>query len=413
MLSTKLKAYKNPAVVIGGGVTGLGIIRNLGRNGVDVYCVVDEKNEAVFSKYCREYFVFPGVEYDLEKLKTFLTKLKRRLPRKAVIFPTSDISVLNVSRLISGTSDYLSTITSQEVLETLVKKRKFYHSLIKRKVSHPVTLLDISEIKNISRRMSFPVYVRPSISEIFSKKFGKKGFVANSERDLHRYLRLMDKLKIDVMIQEIVPGPVTNYYNIDGYLDKNSRPIVLFARRSLRMWPPSFGNTTACISVPISEVVDMKETIVRYLASIGFHGIFNAEFKRDPRDNVDKLLEVNARSWWHNSFPSACGANIVLTAYLDAVGVEVKTVEDYETGTCLIYCMEDLKCISTLFIQGKLSLRELVSPLAGKKCWTILAKDDLNPFIMSSLYKVLTIKKYRKMIAIVREEDKLSNLFKS
>ena len=408
-----MKVYKNPAVVIGGGVTGLGIIRNLGRSGVDVYCVVDKKNEAVFSKYCKEYYVFPGVEHNLQKLKTFLTKLKRRLPRKAVIFPTSDISVLNVSRLISGMSDYLSTVPNQEVVETLVKKRKFYHSLMRRRVPHPVTLLNTSKIKNISKRMSFPVYVKPSISQIFSKKFGKKGFVANSERDLHQYLRLMEKHKIDVMIQEIVPGPVTNHYFIDGYLDKNSRPVALFARRRLRMWPLSFGNSTVCISVPISGVVDMKETIVRYLTSIGYHGIFDAEFKRDPRDNVDKLLEVNARSWWRNTFPSACGVNIILTAYLDAVGREVKTTEDYETGTYVIYFMEDLKCVSTLFIQRKLSFREWLSPLAGKKHWAILAKDDLRPFIMSFLHTAAAIKKYRKMIALAREEGELSNLFKS
>ena len=45
--------WHNPAVVIGGTENGLGVIRNLGRNGVDVYCVLDDKDVAFYSKYCR------------------------------------------------------------------------------------------------------------------------------------------------------------------------------------------------------------------------------------------------------------------------------------------------------------------------------------------------------------------------
>ena len=96
-----MSQYETPAVVIGGGVNGLGIIGNLGRNGVDVYCVVNKKNEAVYSKYCKKYFVSPGVEHDLQKLTIFLTKFKHKIGREAVLFPTSDISLINVSLLIS------------------------------------------------------------------------------------------------------------------------------------------------------------------------------------------------------------------------------------------------------------------------------------------------------------------------
>ena len=378
--------YENPAVVIGGGVNGLGIIRNLGRIGVNVYCVVDEKDVAVYSKYCRGYFVFPGVGRDLQKLRIFLTKFERQLVRGAVLFPTSDISVLNVSSLIGEMENYLASISDKEVLERLVYKRKFYHSLMIKGVPHPVTLFpDLEELKDIGKELTFPVFIKPSMSQVFSKKFGKKGFVADSERELYQYLRLMEKYKIDVMVQEIVPGSATNHYFIDGYLDKNSKPVAVFARRRLRMWPLSFGNSTACVSVPISEVGDLKETIVKYLTSIGFHGIFSAEFKIDPRDNVGKLLEVNARSWWYNSFPSACGVNIIFMAYLEAIGKDAKSVENYEIGTNLIHFAEDLKWLSTMFAQSKLSFREWLSPMIGKKDWVVFAKDDLKPFIMNIL----------------------------
>jgi predicted ATP-grasp superfamily ATP-dependent carboligase len=385
-----LKKYENPAVVIGGGVTGLGIIRNLGRNGVDVYCVVDRKNEAIFSKYCKKFFVLPGVEHDLNKLKAFLVKFKQLLSCKAVLFPTSDITVLNVAHLINEFDDYMASLPNREVLEMLVVKKKFYLSLMERKVPHPLTFFtDSKNLKNVNMKICFPVFIKPSISQIFSKKFGKKGFVANSERELYEYVDLMEKYKIDVMIQEIVPGPPSNHYFIDGYLNKNSEAVAIFARRRLRMWPLAFGNSTVCVSVPISECANMTETVVEYLTSIGFHGIFSAEFKKDSRDGVGKLLEVNARSWWYNNFPSACGVNIILAAYLESIGEQIEPLKDYEIGKHLVYFTEDLKCSTAMFVRGKLSPKEWLLPFAGKKEWTIFAKDDKRPFA-ASLARVIT-----------------------
>jgi len=36
-----MKRQKIPAIVFGGGIDGLGVARNLGREGIDVYSVVD------------------------------------------------------------------------------------------------------------------------------------------------------------------------------------------------------------------------------------------------------------------------------------------------------------------------------------------------------------------------------------
>ena len=74
-----MKGYEIPAVVIGGGITGLGVIRNLGRNGINVYCAVNDKDFAIYSKYCKGYFIYPGVEDDLQVLDAFLKKFEKNL----------------------------------------------------------------------------------------------------------------------------------------------------------------------------------------------------------------------------------------------------------------------------------------------------------------------------------------------
>lgn len=385
----------NPVVVLGGGMTGLGVIRNLGRNGVDVYCALDKKDQAVYSRYCKKYFIIPQISQNKEKLKNFLTKLQSQLNHKAVLFPTSDLCALNVSDLKNETDSYLIPIADRKILETLVEKKKFYQSLSRNGIPHPTTYFseDVRNCNKINKRLLYPVFLKPSMSQTFSKAFRKKGFVANSEEELLKYMKITEKQGIDPMVQETIPGPATNHYFIDGYLDKNSKPLALFARRRLRMWPPNFGNSTACVSIPPGEAGSLKETIVNYLRSIGFHGIFSAEFKKDPRDNIAKLLEVNARSWWYNSFPAKCGINIVWIAYLDATGKHIEYTENYEENVKLIYILQDAVSTFSMLTKNTLNIKEWAQSLKGKKDYAYFAEDDPLPFIMSFVYAIPQIRR--------------------
>jgi predicted ATP-grasp superfamily ATP-dependent carboligase len=380
-----LGRYENPVVVLGGGLTGLGVERNFGRNGIDVYLVLEKKDIALYSKYCNRYFVVPKISRDRKKLKAFLTKFKRRLNYPAVVFPTSDNFAQNLSdiREEKEVDSYYFSIPPKDALETFVEKKRFYKSLTSKGVPHPKTFFEVDEIREINEELSYPIFLKPSVSQIFFGLFQKKGFVAATEKDVIRYWTLAKRFKIDMMIQEIIPGPPTNHIFIDGYMDRNSTLKAIFARRRLRMWPLSFGNSTVCESISLSEVADIKEKIVGYLHSIDYSGIFSAEFKKDERDNLYKLLEINARSWWYNSFPTSCGINILFMAYLDAIGKDFDYVEDYEIGVKLIYLMDDLKSSIALLTQNKLNPRERASCLVGKRDWAVLAKDDLRPWLMS------------------------------
>jgi predicted ATP-grasp superfamily ATP-dependent carboligase len=200
----------------------------------------------------------------------------------------------------------------------------------------------------------------------------------------------MEELNIDVLLQEIIQGPATNHYFVEGYLDERSRPLALFARRRMRMWPLSFGNSSLSVSVPIAEVQDMKGSIIRFLAGLKFHGIFSAEFKIDPRDELPKLLEVNARGWWYNSLSATCGVNIILTAYLDAIGMTNVTAENYETGRYAINFLYDMKSSAWMFAQKRLSLRDWIHPLTGRIDWAIFSEDDPRPWALSSYLKIVS-----------------------
>ena len=68
----------------------------------------------------------------------------------------------------------------------------------------------------------------------------------------------------------------------------------------------------------VEEVVDQG---LRLLREVGFHGISQVEFKRDPRDGVYKLMEINPRLWQWHGLAAACGVDLPRIAYRDLLGV--------------------------------------------------------------------------------------------
>jgi len=383
--------FQNPAVVIGGGaITGLGAIRSLGRAGVTVYYVDEKKSEAIHSKYCSKYFVFPRIGRNKDEFKRALLKL-RNVTGDAVLFPASDLYAQYLSGSIHELNGYYLTGPRKEVSEIMINKRRFYESLMKKKIPHPTTHFpeDSEDVKKISKDISYPTFVKPYFSQPFSERFRKKGFVANSERELLEYFVSMNRLKVNVMVQEIILGPPTNHIFLDGYIDRDLNHKAFFARRRLRMWPLAFGNSSLCVSIPTSEVTSLKKMLFRYLKSIRYHGIFSAELKKDNRDGVFKLLEINSRtSAWFNTLSAKCGINIMLIAYLDAIGRDIKYSENYEAGIKWIFLRDDLRSAMRMVLNGDLGIREWISSLFGKKDYVSYAKDDLRPFVMSLKYTI-------------------------
>jgi predicted ATP-grasp superfamily ATP-dependent carboligase len=128
----------------------------------------------------------------------------------------------------------------------------------------------------------------------------------------------------------------------------------------------------------------MREIIVTYLKVLGFHGLFQLEFKVDSHDHISKLIDVNARSWGggaiSNTLPSACGVNVILIAYLDAIENIAERTKVYEDHIFGINLLLDGASSLTMLLQKKATLSELIFPYRGKKHWAVMAKDDWKPF---------------------------------
>jgi len=387
-----MRYFNNPAILFGpDSINGLGLVRNLGRNGVKVYCVAEKKNEIAFSRYCRRFFVVPRIEGNKEVLRAFLSKIGRELQYPAVLFPGSDLFCISLSRLRDEVGSELSGkyifFGNTKAVETLVNKKKFYQSLDNYNIPHPITYFPetYQDIENISKQVEYPIYIRPSITQIFGARFHEKGFVVSSQKELIEKYMLVSRYKIEVMVQEIIPGPATNLFGINGYFDKNSNPQGFFAYRRLREWPHGFGCNSLIESISMSDVPFLKEITENYLRKLRYHGIFETEFKRDQRDGSFKLLEINARSWWQNSFPTKCGINLILMAYLDAIGKRIDYTDTYRIGVKWLFFLNDLLSSMKMLHEKQMSISEWLSSLRKVEDYAYFSADDPLPWIVSPL----------------------------
>jgi len=381
------RQFKNVAVLFGGdSITALGFMRNLGRNGVPTFYVGEKRCEAIFSRYCKRYFLVPEIEHNIEVLERFLKKLEKQLKNYAVIFPGSDLFCLGLSEV--GSENYHVLLANKETVETLVNKKRFYQSLAKRNIPHPTTYFpqNPDDIENMRKKVSYPVYIRPSISQIFVERFHEKGFLAKSEEEMIGYYKLASRHNVEVMVQEIILGPAANLFGVNGYFDKESNPHGLFAYRRLREWPHKFGNNTLIESVSTPSTSSIKDVVTDYLRDLRYHGLIDAEFKKDPRDGVFKLLEINARCWWQNSFPTKCGINLVFMAYLDAISEKMDYTENYAIGVKWLYFFNDFRSSIKMIRDKETTFHEWLSSFRGTKDYAFFSPDDPLPWTIQPLF---------------------------
>ncbi len=175
------------------------------------------------------------------------------------------------------------------------------------------------------------------------------------------------------------------HYFIDGFIDREGIPRAVFARQRLRIFPPDFGNSTAMISVEADLVSQASGDLLRLLAGAGYRGIFSGEFKRDERDGVYKLLEVNVRPWKYVEFAALCGVDVCDLSYRDALEQDVPTVADYRIGRRYAVASLELRALTAQLGKGDISPWDwfLQSARAAKGGRPL---DDPMPGVVSALH---------------------------
>lgn len=355
----RARGARVPALVLGNGITALGVQRILAKAGIP-YFVVDRQDP--FLTRSRRYRPLPtGTDsVDPPGLEPWL----RQLPLDtAVLLPCSDHWAMAAARLQPELEKrFPASVAASDVLERFVDKALFDETLDELNIPHPWSRIvevpgDLDVIPDGGFEAAF---MKPRDSVQFFKTFGVKAFRAASRSELEDRLVEVTSAGLGVIVQEYIPGPATNHYFVDGFRDRDGVIRAIFARQRLRMYPPLFGNSTFMRSVAPDTVDGAVAQLDRLLAATEYRGIFSAEFKLDPRDFLFKLLEVNTRAWWYVEFAARCGVDTCSMSYWDALNREVASVDSYSTGSSCVYPYPDFFACRAALRAGELTAGDWV-----------------------------------------------------
>jgi D-aspartate ligase len=301
-----------------GWVNGLGAIRALGRRGLRVLAVDHRPWALGFRSRFAQPYLAPDPVSDEEGFVARLERLSEDLDGPAPIFPTHDEHLNALARHADTLGNrFRYPFPPWATLERVQSKR---HQLEQAEAlglaaphsAHPRSAADAAAAAN---DLGYPVLMKPSENVLFKRIFRRQAFLCYDPAEVERTYALAESF--EPMVQEFIPGGDEHLWTLGSYLTSDGEALALFSGRKLRQTRGWMGSARVGVSAWDDEVVDSG---LRLLRALGFYGISQVEWKRDPRDGALKLIEVNPRLWQWHGLASACGVDIPWIAYRDLTG---------------------------------------------------------------------------------------------
>lgn len=354
-----------PVLVLGGRENALSLVRRLGALGITMRASGPADCWGMYSRHCASAYPVPRTVSDSEFWSDLLLSGKAPELKGSLIVYCSDSAIEFVARNRQALAkDYVLDHATSELQLALLDKRKTLELAHRAGVPAPQfwsVRNGEADLEAMRAIVQFPVMVKPIISHRFHKVFGRKLFIIEESFDeLAEKVRLCRQHGLEVMVTEMIPGPdslLSSYYT---YVDGDGRFLFDYTKRIIRRFPENRG--LACYHVT-DWLPETAEAGRKFFAGIGFTGIGNIEFKRDPRDNRLKVIESNARFTAAQELVVRSGAPIDLIYYCTATGQPGPHFASYENGLTYWYGARDFLAFLEMYRAGRIGVGEWVKSL--------------------------------------------------
>jgi predicted ATP-grasp superfamily ATP-dependent carboligase len=303
---------RSGAIVVGAeawGSNALGVVRSLGRHGIPVWVLASKWSVASTSRYTKRTLVWPETSED--RLVEYLLGLAEHHRLSGSTLPaTSDKVAAFFARQHPALSERFQLTTPPwEVFRWAYDKRLTYQLACSLGIQHPWIHYPSDKGDLLSARCRFPVILKPAFREKANDFTAVKAWrIDNREELLARYEQACAITDPSViMLQALIPGGGECQFSYAA-LCEQGRVLASAVARRTRQYPADFGNSSTYVeTIVLPEVEELGQ---RFLGAIGYSGIAEIEFKRDPRDGGYNLLDFNARSWFR---PHCAGAQALIS----------------------------------------------------------------------------------------------------
>lgn len=379
-----------PALVIG----GIGIVRNLGEEGIPVYAGSDiPRNHILHSRYVARKVMF--TDFTSPAFIGELVDLAKAEGRKLMFFSDDDRAILTFARHQEELRPwYYFNIPSAETVDAVLDKRKFAD--LAQSLGLPVpwsmTPATMEELRANLDRITYPCIIKPAHKEDwwtprFREVLGayRKAIECRSREELLGYFEKVLRVSPKPLLQELVEGDDSRLYSVNLYYDRSFILKGFYAARKHRTYPIHAGQGCLVETVKDDAIMEISREVARKLR---INGLCNIQYKKDPA-GVMKIMEIHVRNSVWSYLGKASGMNLYYMAYLDQLGYEYPYPPDYATGVKFVDLKRDLKALLAYRKTGEWTLLGGLRSIRGKRVYHIFNWKDPLPFLADTVYEIL------------------------
>jgi D-aspartate ligase len=336
----------------------------------------DEHRVACFSRFVGRSLSWPRTAD--ERVDWLLDLGAREELEGWVLFPTDDETMALIARA-EGRLGRVYRVASSPWATTRVAydKRETYERAARLGLAQPWTAFPADRADVAHLDCTFPAIIKPCIKPVANSLTAAKAWRVEDREDLLRKYdaatALMDPGLL--MVQELIPGRGAHQLSFAA-LCRDGEIVAKVGARRLRQRPMDLG--VASTYVETAHEPEAEAAARRLLSDLRFTGIVEVEFKRDPRDDIPKLLDINARIWGWHTLCERAGVNFP-ALWCDLLrGREVQPVEG-RIGVRWVRMATDVPTVMREIAMGRLGLGAYLASLRAPLAHAILASDDFLP----------------------------------
>ncbi len=377
-----------PALVIG----GIGIVRNLGEEGIPVYAGSDiPQNHILYSKFV-DRKVFFAKMYG-EGFVTQLISLAKTEGRKLMFFSDDDRAILTFSQHQEELRPYYHfTFPPAKMVDAILDKRKFAELARELDLPVPWSLSpgSMEELESLLPEVTYPCIIKPAHKDDwwtpkFARLLGayKKAIECHSREELLDVFPKVLQVSPNPLLQELVEGDDSQLYSINMYFDRDSNLKGYYTAHKYRTYPIHAGQGCFVETVRDEEILRVSMETAEKLHMVG---LCNMQYKRD-KNGLLKIMELHIRNSVWSYLGKASGMNLYYYAYLDQQGYPYPYPNDYETGVKFLDLKRDTKALFAYRKTGEWTLWQGIRTWRGKKIFHIFHPRDPLPFFADAWFE--------------------------
>ncbi len=347
-----------PVVVLSGGVTALGVMRAFGRRGIETFVHPDACDYIRYSRWYR-----PLLDSDDRREQSD----RGVLARGARSLGTGAWFPLRLQRRLEPAGRGIcSNVGRRPLRQRRAAARGARHAAEQgavRAAAAAARRADAEDAAHQRRRgHPRPAAVRRHVLSSSSRPTPR----ASSSVSAPRACACAPRTKpggastkstaagMSVVLQEYIPGPFSDHYFIDGYVDRRGAIQALFPRRRLRIYPPDFGNSTSMVSVALADVDGAVDTVRRVLArrELSRHLLRRVQARR-ARRTVQAARGQRAPLVVHRLRRALRRGRLPHGVRRRALAASVPPLEQYRIGATCIYPYYDFFAMQPLVRAGR------------------------------------------------------------